>query len=124
MIDNYDEYKDELRADLYMLLDELKRIGSSMVAEIEKFLDATFAQPALHQSPNLQGWIRRVEKVKASACEFQGPQSLQRAPQKKVPQQKNKGARGGAKIHSGTQWRGTQNADNMIQKCNARHSAA
>ncbi len=62
-----------------MLLDELKQIGSSMVAEIEKLLDATFAQPALHQIRNLQGWIRRVEKVirrvekvKASACEFQG----------------------------------------------------
>jgi hypothetical protein len=57
MIDNRDEQKDDLRVELYMLLDELKRIGSSIVLEVEKFLDATFAQPALHQIPKLQGWI-------------------------------------------------------------------
>jgi hypothetical protein len=32
-----------------------------------------------------------VQNVKASSCEFQGPQSLQRGLQKKVPQQKKKG---------------------------------
>ncbi len=81
-------YKDDLRADLCILLDELKQIGgSSMVAEIEHFLDATIARPALDQIPYLQGWIRRAEK---------GKEALQRAPQKSVPQPRKKGARGGS----------------------------
>ena len=57
-------HKDDLRADLCILLEELKQIGSYMVAEIERFMDATSAQPALDQIPNLQGWIWRAEKGK------------------------------------------------------------
>ncbi len=78
-----------------MLLDEFKRIRSSIVPEVEHFLAATIAQSALCQIPKLQGWIRRGQKVKASSCEFQGLQSLQRGQQKKVLQQKKKGAMGG-----------------------------
>jgi hypothetical protein len=95
MIDNRDEQKDDLRAELYMLLDELKRIGSSIVPDVEHFLAATIAQPALDQIPKLRGWIRRAEKFKTIACALQCPQSLQRAPQKTLPQPRKKGARGG-----------------------------
>jgi hypothetical protein len=83
--DGHNLHKDELRTDLCILLDELKRIGSSMVAELENFMDATIAQPALDQIPDLQDWIRRVERVKAAACALQGPQ-------KSVPQPRKKGA--------------------------------
>ncbi len=88
--DGHNLHKDELRTDLYILLDELKRIGSSMVAELEHFMDATIAQPALDQILVLQDWIRRAERVKAAACALQGPQ-------KSVPQPRKKGARGGLK---------------------------
>ena len=80
-------HKDDLRLDLCILLDELKQIGgSSIVAEIERFMDAASALPALDQIPKLQGWIRHAEK---------GKEALQRAPQKSVPQPRKKGARGG-----------------------------
>ncbi len=54
-----------------MLQGELKLLGSSgAVAEIDKFLNDTFAQPAKHQIPKLLGWIQRMGKVKAQL--FQG----------------------------------------------------
>jgi hypothetical protein len=54
MIDNCDEQKDDLRMALYMLLNELKRIGTSIVPEVENFLAATFAQPAREPTTFLQ----------------------------------------------------------------------
>ncbi len=92
MIDNPDEQKDDLRADLHVLLDGLRPIGSGIVPEVELFLTETIRQPALYQIPKLRGWIRRVQKVKAQTCAFQ---SLQGGPQKMVLQQTKKAAKGG-----------------------------
>jgi hypothetical protein len=44
---------------------ELERAGFDGVAEIDKFLNDTYAQPAKDQIPKLKVWIRRMEKVKA-----------------------------------------------------------
>jgi hypothetical protein len=88
MIDNRDEQKDDLRADLHMLLDELRRIRSGIVPEVERFLKGTIAQPALDQIPKLRGWIRRVQNVKAHSCAHSCVQG---------GQQKQKATRGGLK---------------------------
>jgi hypothetical protein len=87
-----DENKEDLRAELLILLDELKRWGSGAVAEIEIFLNDTYAQPAL------EGWIWRMEKVKASLFPCPAAQQLQQTVTALVPQQKGNGpCKGGLK---------------------------
>jgi hypothetical protein len=61
-----DEYKEDLRLELLILLDELRRLGFCAVAEIEKILNDTYAIPAKDQILKLQGWIRRMGKVMAN----------------------------------------------------------
>ncbi len=75
MIDNCDEQKDDVRVELYMLLDELKRIGFSIFREVEKFLVATFAQPAQEQCLRAPSDIDSFENLseQIAAPELQYP---------------------------------------------------
>ena len=61
-----DDVKDDLRAELLMLLQDLKRLEYVGVAEIERFLSSTFELEATVQVPKLRKFIARMKTVKAS----------------------------------------------------------
>ena len=66
MEDDADDVKDDLRTELFMLLQDLKRLEYVGVDDVAEFLSTTRALAAELQIPKLRKFIARMQTVKAS----------------------------------------------------------
>ena len=66
MEDDADDVKDDLRTELFMLLQDLKRLEYGGVDDVYKFLSKTSEIAAELQIPKLRKFIARMQTVKAS----------------------------------------------------------
>ena len=66
MEDDADDVKDDLRTELFMLLQDLKRLEYVGVDDVCKFLSKTSEIAAELQIPKLRKFIARMQTVKAS----------------------------------------------------------
>ncbi len=61
-----DDVKEDLRTELLMLMQNLKRLEYVGVADIDRFLSSTFDHPAEAQIPKLQKFIACMQIVNAN----------------------------------------------------------
>ncbi len=66
LVTDPDDVKEDLRTELFTLLQKLRRLEYVGVAEIDRFLSSTFEHPAEAQIPKLLKFIPRMQTVKAS----------------------------------------------------------
>ena len=66
MENDADDVKDDLRTELFMLLQDLKRLEYGGVDDVYKFLSKTSEIAAELQIPKLRKFIARMQTVKAS----------------------------------------------------------